>query len=132
MKIKDILALVQKETGLDLSIPRRNRERVYARALFFKLARRHTYHSLSQIGALIGKDHASVLHGIRIFDNVIVEYEKDLYDTYKKMEVICSKKRALKGKDLNPELYYRTKYAEILVAHRALLNQHRELKNKVF
>ena len=127
MKIKEIRQLVERELELDLSHPSRLRARVYARAVYFKLCRQHTFCSLSDIGSSVGKDHATVLHGIKIFDDVIVEYELTLYEAYDKLNKLISKCTKTRERDINPEKYYRDKYADLLVEHRTLLNEYRNL-----
>ena len=48
----------------------REREIVEARQIYFKRARETTNISYRLIGALVGLDHATVLHGVRNVDNV--------------------------------------------------------------
>jgi hypothetical protein len=54
-----------KTTVEDLKRKTRKREIVDARYVYFKRAKELTSKSLSAIGSIVGKDHASVLHGIR-------------------------------------------------------------------
>ncbi len=132
MKIREIRELVERELDLDLSHPSRLRARVYARAVYFKLCRQHTFCSLSEIGMSVGRDHATVLHGIKIFDDVIVEYEINLYEVYDKLNKLISKCTKTRERDINPEKYYRNKYADLLVEHRTLLNEYRTLITKEY
>ena len=61
----------------------RVREFVYKRAIFFKFMREHSTLSLEQIGKLCGGlDHATVLHGIKVFDMV---QDYDDFRHYKNM-----------------------------------------------
>ena len=69
-------------TGLDLSKRTRQREYVYARMVYFHFARHKTNESLSNIGSLVGLDHATVLHGARKY--------KD-YIKYKDMQVMSKR-----------------------------------------
>lgn len=132
MKIKEIRQLVERELDLDLSNPSRLRAIVYARAVYFKLCRQHMSCSLSEIGMSVGRDHATVLHGIKIFDDVIVEYEINLYEVYDKLNKLIAKYTKIRERDINPEKYYRDKYADLLVEHRTLLNQYRTLITKEY
>jgi hypothetical protein len=66
LEIKD---LVDKELGLDISRNTRKQDYVFARVIYYKLARDYTSYSLSTIGSLLGKDHATVLHGVRLFES---------------------------------------------------------------
>lgn len=127
MGLDDIKHLVERETGVDLSLRSRIRHLVYARFLFFKLARDHTSHTFKDIGRFINKDHASVLHGIKQFDNVIREYEDELYEIYIKIDTICKTKRKLRDRDVSPEYYYKEKYKDVLLE---LLEVRRAYKNQ--
>ena len=115
MGLDDIKHLVERETGIDLSLRSRRRHLVYARFLFFKLARNHTSHTFKDIGRFINKDHASVLHGVKQFDNIIREYEDELYKIYIKIDTICKTKRKLRDRDISPEYYYKKKYTDVLL-----------------
>ena len=53
------------------------------RSIYFKLCRELTFESLDKIGKRVGLDHATVLHGIKIFDTIIDNFwEKELCGTY--------------------------------------------------
>lgn len=56
----------------------RKREVVEARQIYFKRAKELTTSSLASIGELVGRDHATVLHGIKTVGNV-----KELGQLYK-------------------------------------------------
>lgn len=70
-----LVRLVPEVTGVhaaDLRSERRNAPIVKARQILYWLARRYTQHSLPRIGEKAGgRDHTSVLHGIRRVDAVI-------------------------------------------------------------
>lgn len=92
MKIEDIRALVELKSGVDLSNPSRKREYVYCRAIYFKLCRTLTKSTLGAIGRSVGRDHASVLHGVKTYDNIICQgYEPEFNRIYH------SCKRKLRG-----------------------------------
>ena len=78
MTLKDIKKTVEHVTGLSLTKNTRKREYVYARFIYFYLARKYgkkefiidgcvKYYdcSLDSIGKLINKDHATVIHGCK-------------------------------------------------------------------
>ncbi len=65
-QIKNLLIDLFKN---DFSSPNRQRHNVYQRAVFFRLCRDLTPYALTDIGAIINKDHASVLHGLKLFKN---------------------------------------------------------------
>jgi len=68
---------------VDLLIDTRKRECVYARAIYFKVTRElFPRKSLEYIGSLVGRDHASVLHGINKVFPMIKLYEPTVYEVY--------------------------------------------------
>lgn len=74
-ELQTILNNVQTELGFTINHNSRERKHVYARSLYFKAARQLTDYSFKQIGKIINKNHATVIHGIAIYDNVITFYE---------------------------------------------------------
>ena len=76
ISISQIKVQVSKELGLSLNRNTRRREYVYARAIYFKLSREFTNFSFKEIGHLVDKDHASVMHGMKVFE--MLEFHKDL------------------------------------------------------
>lgn len=88
MKIRDIRSLVEMKLDLDLSDKSRKRELVYARAIYFKLCRVLTKETLYRIGKSLNQNHATVLNGISIYDNVISEgyepYHNKIYHSLRR------------------------------------------------
>ena len=121
MKIEEILRLVELDVHADLNTKSRKRELVYARAIYYKLARDLTLRSYDSIGKLVSRDHSSVLHGIRLFDTVISEYEMEYLKVYKELRFTIGKIVGNKDKYLNPDSYYKEKYTKLLIEHRELL-----------
>ena len=121
MKIEEILKLVELDVHAKLNTKSRKRELVYARAIYFKLARHFTLQSYDSIGKLVSRDHASVLHGIKQFDNVISEYEMEYLKVYTDLKRTIGKVVGNKDKYLNPDSYYKEKYTKLLLEHRELI-----------
>jgi hypothetical protein len=70
---------VYSVTKNDIKSPRRWRNSVEARQVFFWIARNFTSFSLPQIGAWCGgKDHSTVLHGIRKIDERMDRYRTQI------------------------------------------------------
>ena len=92
MKIRDIRSLVEMKLDLDLSDKSRKRELVYARAIYFKLCRVLTKETLYRIGKSLNQNHATVLNGISIYDNVISEGYEPYYN-----KIYHSLRRRLQG-----------------------------------
>ena len=76
-KLKVIIDEVIKKFNTDITQKNRSRELVYGRAIYYKLCKNLTSHSLTEIGSLISKDHATVLHGLKVFETL--EFNKDVY-----------------------------------------------------
>lgn len=62
--LKEIMNYVIDQTGLDIRENTRRREYVYARSLYFKLAREFTAISMRDIAESVDRDHATVIHSI--------------------------------------------------------------------
>jgi len=63
-----ILFQVSEKTGIPVSMlknGKRKREVVDARFVYYRRAKEKTRHSLIEIGKLVHRDHATVLHGIK-------------------------------------------------------------------
>ena len=76
-----IIDTIQSKTNLDLNKNTRERIYVLGRAMYYKLAKEYTFCSLKDIGSKFGKDHATVLHGLKVFEGLKI-YDKDLYKIY--------------------------------------------------
>ena len=85
-KPKKILHMVEKELDIeDLSIKNRTREMSQARFIYFKLAKQYCrYASLSRIGSVVDRDHATVINGLKKFD-AEARYDPYMYDVYDKI-----------------------------------------------
>lgn len=78
MKLQKIREMVEAETGLDISVKCRERDYVCARNIFYKLARNHTNATTLAISKMLGRNHATVLHGLKAFENY--KFDKHYYD----------------------------------------------------
>jgi chromosomal replication initiation ATPase DnaA len=63
----------------------RKRELVTARQTFWYVMKKHTSCSFASIGARFGKDHATVMHGIRSI-NELMETDKELFKSVNEIE----------------------------------------------
>ena len=82
MKTEDIISTINTALEVDIRSKTRKRKVVYSRFIFFHLMRNKNF-SLEKIGSFLGKDHATVIHGLKQFDNLI-EYE-DFKEQYYKV-----------------------------------------------
>ena len=119
-RLNIIMRKVNKAFELTISNRKRTVDYVYARAVYYKLARELTHYNLTHIGALVYKDHACVLHGLKTFELLELWNETDYIEPYKKMFVEL--KNDFYFNDIsdgqNKDKYY------------ALLHHHIELKQK--
>lgn len=75
-KLKRIKRLVESHLELnDIKTRSRRRDYVCARFLYFKIAYNTCRTSLSKIADIVDRDHATVIHGIKQFDD-LVQYNK--------------------------------------------------------
>ncbi len=127
MRIEDILKLVEKETNLDVTKKTRKREYVYARSVYFKICREKTLASFREIGELVGRDHASVIHGIKVFDVLEVMKEERWLQVYKSIsrEVEFSVLNYLKANHV--EEYHKLKYKRLKTKYNFLLTRLRQV-----
>ena len=133
MKLDKIKEIVEIETDSDLKLKSRQREIVYARSIYYKLCKTHTRATLSSIGKSVKKDHATVLHGLRLFDDVITKYEdaQDYKRIHSKLDRMFRNKSTSIERFVDPSNYYRQKYKDILLELRKTRNENRMLKKQL-
>lgn len=133
MKLDKIKEIVEIETDSDLKLKSRQREIVYARSIYYKLCKTHTRATLSSIGKSVKKDHATVLHGLRLFDDVITKYEdaQDYKRIHGKLDRMFRNKSTSIERFVDPLNYYREKYKETLLELRKVRNENRMLKKQL-
>ena len=71
MELEYLIKKVNKHFNCDIKQNSRERELVMARAVYFWLAKYTSKKSMKNIGAAVGRDHASVVYGLANFDNWI-------------------------------------------------------------
>ena len=84
VQLETIKDYIEANIKVSLKKKTRARDMCYARAVYYKLAKRYTVQSLTSIGKLVGRDHATVLHGLKLFDEAIMYSEplKVVYDSF--------------------------------------------------
>ena len=115
---------IEELTGIKLSEKTRARIVVDVRRVAFKLTKELTNASLSSIGRLYDKDHATVLHGIKTFDNLYNSADfRSSKDLYKKIYLSLDMRekigisRSLKTLE-ETHIYYEDKIDQIIESHR--------------
>ena len=71
IELNRIKSYVDKHSGYDISTRSRKAEVVLFRALYFKLATDTTSWSLEKIGKIVDRDHATVLHSKKLFEELM-------------------------------------------------------------
>jgi len=87
--IEKIRKEVEQATMQDLSVKRRQRELVYARAIYFKLCKEKSTLTLQQIADTLGVNHATVLHAIKNVFPEMMNHEplyKEIYESIRDQE----------------------------------------------
>lgn len=85
-ELNEIVNYIESQTGLNVTRNTRKREYVYARSLYFKLAKEYTALPLSFMGDFVGRDHASAIHNINNVFPHAYKFEKTIkkaYDNFK-------------------------------------------------
>jgi len=113
--INKIRKEVEQATMQDLSSRRRQRELVYARAIYFKLCKEKTTSTLKRIAGTLGVNHATVLHAINNVFPLIKRDEPYLYEIYSRIK---------NSDDLK---YIKENYNALRKEHESLINKYEKL-----
>ena len=119
ISLADIKHFVEAELKINISRNTRKREYVYARAIFFKLCKEFSHQTLSKIGEFVGRDHASVIHGLCVFD-VIALHKDSILNSYTKIMNKIFEETEDDLRKYNRENYYKIKYEQLLEEHQEL------------
>jgi|TARA_B100001059_G_C17614252_1_gene466182 chromosomal replication initiation ATPase DnaA len=79
--LQGIKGMVSRKLQIGIGSPIRQRNYVYGRAIYYKLAKEFTHHTFKDIGQVVKKDHASVIHGMKVFE-VIEMYSDNMMNVY--------------------------------------------------
>lgn len=128
MELTQIKSLLIDLFKNDFANAGRQRPSVYQRAIFYRLCRDFTPYCLTDIGAVVGRDHASVIHGLKVFKNLKLWKEQAYLDIYSK----ARKKLKQDMNCANPHLNksYEEKYKELLLKHILLKEKFYKLKKE--
>tara|TARA_R110000782_G_scaffold144626_2_gene237468 strand:+ start:170 stop:694 length:525 start_codon:yes stop_codon:yes gene_type:complete len=104
-KIKNIeliLRACEKATGINPRKKTRLREYVYVRVIYYHYARKLSTRSLMDIGQEVYNRHCTVLHGLRKFDEYVLN--NDFIKLHNKCVIEINSTKAFKPQDVLPEL----------------------------
>ena len=128
MDLHRIRKIVEDKTELELTHKSRTTDYVYARAMFYKVCREYSLGTFETIGKVVNKNHATVLHGVKLFDNWISVNEPNYIEAYaeinKKVASLCKKEeQRFKSRD-----YYKKKFIGSLNLNRTLIKEKQQLQ----
>lgn len=79
------------DSGVNILSSSRDHKIVINRWLYYTLAKEYTQYSLREIGEIVGRNHATVIYGLKQFENEC-KWDKDLQTKYERLSIICMKK----------------------------------------
>ena len=112
MEIDRIKKIVEVELGIDLSNKCRDRRSVYARSVYFTLCKDHTIVSLARIGSIVNRDHATVIHGLKVFKQLKLYNERNYLDVYYRVSDVIKRKKLNKAPNALED-YFKNKSEEL-------------------
>jgi hypothetical protein len=126
MELNQIKKLLIKEFDNDFTVKNRKQEFVYQRSIYFRLCREFTTLPLCDIAASLNKNHATVIHSFKVFDNLELWGEHRLLEIYQRVRFKINQthkkryiKNSIKAKNdryhslLNRYINLKQKYAEL-------------------
>jgi len=85
MNLELIKNVTEDVTGMNIKRNDRKRDVVIARYIYFNLAKELTGKTMTSIGKVVGRNHATVLHGIRVL-NDWMETSREVRDIYTRVK----------------------------------------------
>ena len=126
--LKTILDACLRVYGADFRVNNRKRENVYARAAFYKVCKINTKQTLESIGAMCGKDHATVLHvtkdGGKHEEYLLIKDYRAIFELFKSS---INKLLILKN-----ESEIKTYYDDLNYKIETLENENQELRKDIY
>lgn len=127
MKLQKIVNKVNEHFDCDITINIRQRDIVMARGAYFYLAKKTTTKSLKDIGAAVGRDHASVLYSLSNFDDWIM-FDKNFNEKFKILKYKILKN--FRQCNMTPEKLLH-EYNRLIIENDILKNQIKNYKNEL-
>jgi len=89
-----IIPEINKIFDCDILAKNRIQKNVFGRAAFYQFMRRNSGLSLQKIGDLIGKNHATIIHGLQVHSE-LMRFNREYREKYKTIGVYSGFKRWL-------------------------------------
>ena len=125
MKLLKIIEVIESFTDESITVKTRKRHIVSLRWIYYKIARELTKHSLQRIGSTLNKNHATVLHGLKMFDVVIKERDYQLL--YEKCKRFLSELPVDDTATITDVIdYYEALISELKFSHQEVKNHEKQ------
>ena len=122
MELNQIKKLLIKEFDNDFTQKNRKQEYVYQRSIYFRLCREFTTLPLCDIAASLDKNHATVIHSFKVFDNLELWGEHRLLEVYQRVR--------FKINQTHKKRYIKNSIKSKTDRYHSLLHRHINLKQK--
>lgn len=83
-----IIRNINKSLNIDILQETRKREVVEGRVIFSKLMHLQNRHSLAKIGSFLNKDHCTIIHYLKVHDNLFAT-DKNYQKNFRLISEIC-------------------------------------------
>lgn len=132
-KETEIKRVVEDYFGVKMKDRTRKRKYVEARAFYYRFTRMYTRLSLADIGDIVGRDHASVLNGLRRLDGWLT-YDKRMISYYSELDRLVI--NVCKDIEDNypfatSEQMFEDKYKNIKIRYKELLSRYNFLVEEI-
>ena len=122
---KEIIDFINAELKIDIRKKKKTNQYVFARTVYYKLAKELTSLPLEEIGRQVNKDHCSVLHNLKNFEEVVKRKElKKIYDTFKEFPIKEDRVTYTEALNINEQL--RLQLTDLKQKYEQLLEEREE------
>lgn len=126
MELQKIIEIVNDFFDVDIRTKKRTREIVMIRAAYYYIAREKTKYSMEKIAKEIGRNHATVLHSLKNFENWLI-YEPEYKQKFEKLKKIVFNELTIEEFQ---EKKLKFKYKMIKIAKELLINEINIIKKR--
>ena len=122
---KEIIDFINAELKIDIRKKKKTNQYVFARTVYYKLAKELTNLPIAEIGRQVNKDHCSVIHNLKNFEEVVKRKElKKIYDTFKEFPIKEDRVTYTEALNINEQL--RLQLTDIKQKYEQLLEEREE------
>ena len=122
---KEIIDFINAELKIDITKKKKTNQYVFARTVYYKLAKELTNLPIAEIGRQVNKDHCSVIHNLKNFEEVVKRKElKKIYDTFKEFPIKEDRVTYTEALNINEQL--RLQLTDLKQKYEQLLEEREE------